>query len=38
MSGPEWQIIKDESPKRKKTGRPRRSQIREGVNTVFYTS
>ena len=38
MSDKEWEIIKDEFPRRKKTGGPRRYEIREVVNAVFYTS
>ena len=38
MSDKEWEIIKDEFPRLKKTGGPRRDEIREVVNAVFYTS
>ena len=38
MSDKEWEIIKAEFPRRKKTGGPRRYEIREVVSAVFYTS
>ena len=38
MSDKEWEIIKDEFPRRKKTGGPRRYEIGEVVNAAFYTS
>ena len=38
MSDKEWEIIKDEFPRLKKTGGPRRYEIREVVSAVFYTS